>query len=1040
MLGYFPEHLAQLAARFIEKEKRYGSYLAERWEWSDNELQELLSDVLIKGTHSRPIVIFIDALDECGEGPAKSLLAYFKDLTHQAEHSSARFKVCLSSRHYPILALDTIPGVQVEKMNYKDIRRYTQQRLKDVQLGSKREQIETEILSKSDGGFQWVFLVTETIIDKNLKGIRADKLLEELAYCPQTLSAMYERILNDVSAADRLRMVKLFQWVLFAERPLSAQELRDALATDQDISYTSILDLRAHEGWSDTLAGFERYVKYISRGMIYFQSRELWEQYMPGGEDSDLEAQLIHQSVADYLLDKFLGNPSDRWPPSWSQAGASHFRISRSCLRYITIEGVLEAAQLPRGILSSRFPLAPYAVRFLFAHIQKAEEEGVHQSDLLSALQWAPKSLTIHKLETFWRTLDPEYAHTPIGWPFIEATALHVLVAFGSLSAVRLFFEANNNDINGRDASANTPLMLAIREGHRNIALALLETPTRGQHGHTEHMVDSQHKVITQLRAIDVNAQNKDGDTALDIALDHKMDDVISRLIEAGASLKYLGRETALVAYAISTRNLKLLSIAIENELDLDGAVFFALKDRTSGQDLVLKDIILQLLEAGAGTAKSLEYQSRADPDLEEYQDDEDDEFYDNDALMIAARRGLTDIVSLLLSYNTPRNPHNEFGQSPLLIATENEDEGVLRCLLQNDPSTVEIADEGGFTALDAAREMDQLDMVKILVEMGKFSTNEVLEEIFLEAASYGSAELVKTILQKGSVSAGFKDINGRTALELAAVAGHGTIVELLVNTGKVDVDSKDEVGRTPLSLAAQNGHEAAVKMLLDIDKVDVDSKDQDGRTPLSIAAYNGNEAVVKMLLNKGADLESKDKDGQTPLSWAAENGHEAVVKLLLDTGKVDVDSKDQAGRTPLSWAARNGNEAAVKMLLDIDKVDVDSKDQDGRTPLLLSAYNRRKEVTELLLDTGKVDVDSKDQSGWTPLLLAAWDGDETVVKLLLNTGKVNVNSKNQSGWTPLSLAAQKGYEAVVKMLLDTGKVTINSKDQFGRTPLSWAV
>lgn len=130
----------------------------------------------------------------------------------------------------------------------------------------------------------------------------------------------------------------------------------------------------------------------------------------------------------------------------------------------MTIEDVLEAAQLPRGILSSRFPLAPYAVRFLFAHIQKAE--GVHQSDLLSAMRWAPKSSTMRKLATLWRTLDPEYAHTPLGWPFIKATALHALVVFGSLSAVRLFFEANDNEINGRDASANTPLMLTIREGH----------------------------------------------------------------------------------------------------------------------------------------------------------------------------------------------------------------------------------------------------------------------------------------------------------------------------------------------------------------------------------------------------------------------------------------------------------------------------------------------------------------------------------------------------------------------------------------------
>ncbi|RYN50572.1 hypothetical protein AA0117_g13405, partial [Alternaria alternata] len=240
LLEYFPEHLTQLVAKFAEREKRYGGYTGRRWQWTENELQELLSSVLLKGTHCQPVVVFIDALDECGEGSAKSLLAYFKDLTYQAGSQHAHFKVCLSSRHYPILALDTIPSVQVEKMNGQDIRWYVRERLRDIRPVSKREQIEAEILSKSNGGFQWVFLVTGAIIDKNLVGIRAEKLLEELASCPQTLSKTYETILNGVPAADRYQMTKIFQWVLFAERPLSAQELRDALAADKDMSHRTV--------------------------------------------------------------------------------------------------------------------------------------------------------------------------------------------------------------------------------------------------------------------------------------------------------------------------------------------------------------------------------------------------------------------------------------------------------------------------------------------------------------------------------------------------------------------------------------------------------------------------------------------------------------------------------------------------------------------------------------------------------------------------------------------------------------------------------
>jgi hypothetical protein len=41
-------------------------------------------------------------------------------------------------------------------------------------------------------------------------------------------------------------------------------------------------------------------------GMFYFQSRELWEQCIPDGANSDLETPLIHQPGADYLLGNFL--------------------------------------------------------------------------------------------------------------------------------------------------------------------------------------------------------------------------------------------------------------------------------------------------------------------------------------------------------------------------------------------------------------------------------------------------------------------------------------------------------------------------------------------------------------------------------------------------------------------------------------------------------------------------------------------------------------------------------------------------------------
>jgi ankyrin repeat protein len=727
MLERFPHHIAQLAAKFAEKEKRHGRFTERRWEWAEKELEELLTIILLEGSYCQSVVIFIDALDECGEGPAKSLLQYFKDLMYQAEGGHASFKVCLSSRHYPILALDSIPSVQVEERNSQDIRRYIQGKLKDVRPKSKREQIEGEILSKSNGGFQWAFLVTKIIVDKNLIGINAEKLLEELDSCPQSLGETYKAILNSVPATDQHQMAKIFQWVRFAERPLSAQELRDALAADQDMSHRTISELRAYEGWSDSLADFERHVKHISRGLIRFQSREIWEQYDPNGEDSDREAQLIHQSVADFLMDNFVNSVGSHGPMVRSSAGPGHFQISRSCLRYMTLEEILEDADLLRGTLSSRFPLAPYAVRFLFAHIQKVEQEGIPQSDLLSAMRWMPDSKTMRKLATLWRTLDPDSIHTPLGWPFIMATSLHVLVAFGSMSAINMLFESGCDEIDSRDADGNTPLMLAIREGHQSIALALLgrSIECEGLHEHHDNGDECRCSQSPVVRAAYIDAQNQDGDTALNIALDQEMDEVILKLIEAGADLKYMGRETALVAYAVSTRNTKLLSILIENGLNLDGAVFFALKDQLPPRDPVLEHIVSQLLSAGANTAKSPELNGLRQPEDSDDEEEENDDRYDNDALALASRRGFTGVVEMLLAHDAPASLQNDFGKCPMLIATENGHKDIVQMLILKDPASVELADHNGETALSIAADLGSLEIAKLLLQGGSFSSPE---------------------------------------------------------------------------------------------------------------------------------------------------------------------------------------------------------------------------------------------------------------------------------------------------------------------------
>jgi len=184
-------------------------------------------------------------------------------------------------------------------------------------------------------------------------------------------------------------------------------------------------------------------------------------------------------------------------------------------------------------------------------------------------------------------------------------------------------------------------------------------------------------------------------------------------------------------------------------------------------------------------------------------------------------------------------------------------------------------------------------------------------------AATNGHLEIVKFLIQEGGADVESKDkILEWTPLSWAAENGHLEVVKFLVSA---NVQSKDsEWGGTPLSYAAGNGHLEVVKFLVKEAGTDVESKDQlSGRTPLSGAAMNGRLEIVKFLVEEGgADVESKDiasflsTGGRTPLIHAAENGLLEVVKFLVEEGGADVESIDDNGNTALDLARQGARDS----------------------------------------------------------------------------------------------------------------------------------
>ncbi|KAJ4988027.1 hypothetical protein SVAN01_06439 [Stagonosporopsis vannaccii] len=1023
LMGY-PQHLLELTSIFESRNERYGDHKEGRWDWSTSELQETLSRVLREGTVHQPATLFIDALDECGEEAARGLLAFFEA---QTKCDTAKVKICVSSRHYPVLGLDNNPTIYAEERNADDIKWYVGERLKGIQSTTQREIFQEGILQKAEGGFQWVLLVTDMMLDGNLNGVRLEKLRNKLASCPGDLSQLYGAMLDGATAADRSQMLKLFEWILFAERPLSAQELREALATDADMTCTSLSQMREHDSWSDTLDAFERHVKRLSRGLVEFQTRELWELYDPGEEDWSHEAHLVHQSVADFLLGTYLDHRSAgnmRAFPSTTARG--HFQISRSCMKYLSFEEVLDSAQQPREQVISKFPLALYAMQFTFRHILRVEKEGMNQDDLVSAFQWRhDDEKVMRRKEDLWKTLDPTRIHTPVGWPFTGASILHVLVACGSRSACSTILGASIEEANCLDADGNTPLMLAIREGYQDIALMMLELPLQSSLQHNGSKGQSSvgnFGAIQQGRApIDVNVMNDDDDTALAIALDEKAETVVERLIEKGAELeRLLGREDALVRLAIGRRNQKLLDIVFQRHLNLDGAIWYALEDSSAQDPESLLGLVERLLESGAKVTKP-----QGDEGIPVPPNQQDDH-----VLVLASRLGLVAVVDRIISHCTSDSNAHLPWQAALLAATNNNHLETVQILVDCAAAASENNDRDDTSSLTAS--LGNLDIFFLILVKGNFpDIVSTVETTVVESSRRGCLEVLALLL-------GFNDLESHDETSTTDSEQPPTNLEKKPGSESKKQDtypeSPESYSRFPLCgddfsdnclckallAAAENGHEDAVYMLLQNDRVNIDTYFLDGgdeQTPLFIAAEAGHVGVVETLLNYGAEPSAVDKKGWTPLTIAAHKGHCKVVELLIDNG-VAVDEQGGNYDTALGAAAWAGENEMIELLLTRG-ADINKPVQKIGCVLGAALWENKDGTADLLLGKG-ADIHTEGGHFNNPLGVAAYKGNKQMVERLLTEG-ANMHAKGEFFANALGAAASGGYKDVVDLLLERG-------------------
>lgn len=272
--------------------------------------------------------------------------------------------------------------------------------------------------------------------------------------------------------------------------------------------------------------------------------------------------------------------------------------------------------------------------------------------------------------------------------------------------------------------------------------------------------------------------------------------------------------------------------------------------------------------------------------------------------IFVAALRGRTDLVRLLLEHGAGANQGNAVGTTPLMAAAMFGHEEAGLALIQHGAAVDNLNDDGD-SALAFAASSGAMKLAAALIEAGAAvdTPNRHGHTPLFHAAREGYPELARLLLEKGA-RAEVRSRQGMSPLYAAAAAGHQEIVRMLLEHGAEPNARPRTAGDTPLHRAALVGDPEVVELLLE-HGAEPGALDSQGCTPLHAAAAMGRRGAAALVLEAGVDVNSCDHQGRTPLDYARAGGHGAVAEWLLSQGAADPAPCGQATQDPtLSSAA----------------------------------------------------------------------------------------------------------------------------------------
>lgn len=642
------------------------------------------------------------------------------------------------------------------------------------------------------------------------------------------LPEMYDQLLSRIRKTGEGKLVqKIFHWIACARRPLSLQELGEAIAIEP-------LQKSSEP---------ERYVNDITQ-------IPSWSRGLFTCDEEDHAMEFAHATVKEFLLGKCQNKANSGFH---FQAEIVDHELGEICVTYLNF------SDFERQLVKRPKPKTSIRGDDLFTANANATSG---QTGVLGAVSKASQ----HAGNFLQRTSKPgtQFAwprernnitalHNIIGsYPFLQYASVHWIYHCKHFSRMTSTWDLWNRLLLSESSMLKTEWksedLLAL---YPNIANFV----AREQHCGLLEWVQTCRQGFHQVQLDEIFQYSiRDTDPPW----------VLKRMFETA--------EMAPIALAQAVAAAKARDIwAIKKILD---AVDFPFTEEFNGMALLVAgesddiELVNMLLNAGADV-NSL-------PPL-----------YEKTALQAAVERGHFQLVARLLDAKACVNTRpSTLWATPLQAAVRRQDLEMVERLLKAGADVNAPPANLGMTALQAAAHGGNIQLVeRLLHEKGHVNAppSDFGMTALQAAAESGNPQILKMLLNEGAEVNALGYV-GDESLHIAAEQVH------LLGTGAdVNAPKAEDWGISALYAAARCGHVEAVRKLLKAG-VDVNSAKAEwprGVTALHEAAERGHVLVVQTLLRAGADIEARMADGKTALEVAELWDRPKVVKVLRKWGAV---------------------------------------------------------------------------------------------------------------------------------------------------------